>query len=57
MNLSTVSTPSRPNPCVTIEVDPDGSAVLLVDGEPVLACPTVEAVLTHERSLDFVTGG
>ncbi len=55
MKLSTAHTPKR-TPSVTIEVDADGSAVLLVDGEPVLACPTIEAVLTHERSLELVRG-
>jgi hypothetical protein len=41
-------------PRATIEVDPDGSAVLLIDGEPVLACPTMEAILMHDRSAELM---
>lgn len=46
--------PSPQRTQATIEIDPDGSAILLIDGEPVLACPSIEAVLLHDRSADLV---
>jgi hypothetical protein len=30
---------------VIVELDADGSAILLVNGEPVLACPSLDAIL------------